>query len=141
MVKIAEIRATAHSCPITQNVIRLGLGRNVKRDFVCVRVITDDGTVGYGEAHHGQNLTAMAEIVEKGLGSLLIGEDPFDTEGIWNRIKYQQIQTHGLGAGSVIVTDVAADALALTRAEHKEIKGAAKRLRRRKGSDPDKSKA
>jgi D-galactarolactone cycloisomerase len=102
MVKIAEIRATAHSCPITQNVIRLGLGRNVKRDFVCVRVITDDGTVGYGEAHHGQNLTAMAEIVEKGLGSLLIGEDPFDTEGIWNRIKYQQIQTHGLGAGSVI---------------------------------------
>ncbi len=46
-----------------------------------------------------------------------------------------------IGAGSVIAKDVAADALALTRAEHKEIKGAAERLRRRKGSDPTKSKA
>jgi len=46
-------------------------------------VRADDGTEGIGEAHHGQNLTAMAEIIEKGLGSLIVGDDPFDSEGIW----------------------------------------------------------
>ena len=38
-----------------------------------------------------------------------------------------------IGAGSVIAKDVAADALALTRADHREIEGGADRLRRRKG--------
>jgi L-alanine-DL-glutamate epimerase-like enolase superfamily enzyme len=102
MVKIKEVRASAHSCPFEGPVIRMGLGANIKRDFVLVRVRADDGTEGYGEAHHGQNPTAMAEIIEKGLGSLIIGEDPLDTEGIWQRLNRQQVVTHGLGAGSVI---------------------------------------
>jgi D-galactarolactone cycloisomerase len=102
MVKIAKIEASAHSRPFTEGVIRMGLGCNVKRDFVFVKVTADDGTIGYGEAHHGQNLTAMTEVIEKGVGSLIIGADPFDSEGIWERIKRQQIQTHGLGAGSII---------------------------------------
>ncbi len=102
MVKIVAIRATAHSRALSGDLVRLGLGTNVKRDCVVVRVTADDGTVGYGEAHHGQNPTAMAEIVQKGLGSLILGADPFDTEGIWARLCRQQIVTHGLGAGSVI---------------------------------------
>jgi L-alanine-DL-glutamate epimerase-like enolase superfamily enzyme len=69
---------------------------------VVVRILADDGTVGWGEAHHGQNPTAMAEVVEKGLGSLILGADPFDTEGIFSRLSRQQVVTHGLGAGSVI---------------------------------------
>lgn len=102
MAKIVGIRASAHSRALTGELVRLGLGVNVKRDCVVVRVIADDGTVGWGEAHHGQNPTAMAEVVEKGLGSLILGADPFDTEGIWARLSRQQIVTHGLGAGSVI---------------------------------------
>lgn len=102
MVKIASVRASAHSCPFEGPIVRMGLGGNIKRDFVLVRVRADDGTEGIGEAHHGQNLTAMAEIIEKGLGSLIIGEDPFDSEGIWQKLNRQQVVTHGLGAGSVI---------------------------------------
>ncbi len=101
-MKIAEVRASAHSIAFKSGIVRLGLGRNVKRDFVLVRIVTDTGEVGYGEAHHGQNPTAMAEVIEHGLGSLIIGADPLDTEGIWGRIYHQQIATHGLGAGSVI---------------------------------------
>ena len=82
--------------------IRNALGANVKRDFVLVKVTADDGTVGYGEAHHGQNPTAMAEIIQGGIGTLVTGSDPFDTEGIWERVRHQQVQTHGLGAGSLI---------------------------------------
>ncbi len=102
MVAIASIKASAHSCVFDRDVVRLGLGANVKRDTVIVIVTADDGTVGIGEAHHGQNATAMAEVIEAGLGSLIIGADPFDTEGIWAKLWRQQIVTHGLGAGSVM---------------------------------------
>jgi len=102
MAKIVAVKATAHSCPFKTGVVRMGLGYNVKRDVVIVRVTDDDGRTGYGEAHHGQNCTAMAEIIEKGVGSLIIGHDPLDSEGIWNHINRQQVVTHGLGAGSVI---------------------------------------
>ena len=101
-MKIARIEASAHSRPFEGEVLRNALGANVKRDFVLVKVTADDGTVGYGEAHHGQNPTAMAEIIRNGIGTLLAGADPFDTEGIWERVRRQQVQTHGLGAGSVI---------------------------------------
>jgi L-alanine-DL-glutamate epimerase-like enolase superfamily enzyme len=102
MPKIAEVRASAHSRSLSGELVRLGLGVNIKRDCVVVRITDDDGRVGWGEAHHGQNPTAMAEIVEKGLGSLIRGADALDSEGIWARLARQQIVTHGLGAGSVI---------------------------------------
>lgn len=102
MAKIVRVQASAHSRALTGTLVRLGLGANTKRDCVVVRITADDGTVGWGEAHHGQNPTAMAEVVEKGLGSLIIGADPFDSEGIWARLSRQQVVTHGLGAGSVI---------------------------------------
>jgi D-galactarolactone cycloisomerase len=100
--RIAELRASAHSRPFPGEKVHLGLGANTKRDCVVVRITSDDGTVGWGEAHHGQNPTAMAEIVEKGLGSLILGADALDSEGIWARLSRQQVVTHGLGAGSVI---------------------------------------
>ena len=102
MTKIIDIRASAHSRAFTGDLVRLGLGANTKRDCVVVRIATDDGHVGWGEAHHGQNPTAMAEVVQRGLGSLLIGADALDSEGIWARLHRQQVVTHGLGAGSVI---------------------------------------
>jgi L-alanine-DL-glutamate epimerase-like enolase superfamily enzyme len=102
MAKIVRVRASAHSRALTGTLVRLGLGANTKRDCVVVRVTADDGSVGWGEAHHGQNPTAIAEVVEKGLGSLILGADPFDTEGIFSRLSRQQVVTHGLGAGSVI---------------------------------------
>jgi L-alanine-DL-glutamate epimerase-like enolase superfamily enzyme len=102
VTKIIAIRASAHSRALTGTLVRLGLGANTKRDCVVVRITTDDGHVGWGEAHHGQNPTAMAEVVQNGLGSLLIGADPLDSEGIWAKLFRQQVVTHGLGAGSVI---------------------------------------
>ncbi len=102
MARIVQVTASAHSRPFQgAALVRNALGANIKRDTVVVRVTADDGTVGWGESHHGQNPTAMVEIV-KGMGSLAIGADPFDSEGIWARLAYQQVQTHGLGAGSVI---------------------------------------
>ena len=81
MAKIASVEASAHSRPFEGDVLRNALGANVKRDFVLVKVTADDGTVGYGEAHHGQNPTAMAEIIQGGIGTLVTGSDPFDLGG------------------------------------------------------------
>ena len=102
MAKILDVSATPCSCRLDQDLVRLGLGTTMKRDAVVVRISDDEGRVGFGEAHHGQNVTAMAQIIAKGLGSLIIGHDPFDTEGIWAKLNHQQVVTHGLGAGSVI---------------------------------------
>ena len=102
MPKITNITATAHSIPFEGGAIRFGLGTNLKRDAVIVRVVDDEGHVGIGEAHNAQNPTAMVEIIERGLGTLLIGWDPLDSEGIWERLRCQQLVTHGLGAGSII---------------------------------------
>ena len=91
MVKIASIEASAHSRPFEGDVLRNALGANIKRDFVLAKVTADDGTVGYGEAHHGQNPTAMAEIIQGGIRTLVVGSDPFDTEGTWERVRHQQV--------------------------------------------------
>jgi D-galactarolactone cycloisomerase len=63
MPKIVQVGASAHSRSFSGELVRLGLGANTKRDCVVVRIVDDDGRVGWGEAHHGQNPTAMAEIV------------------------------------------------------------------------------
>ena len=84
MARIRQVTATAYSCPFDkQHQLTFGLGSNVKRDMVLVRITSDQGLVGYGESHHGQNPTAMAEIIQQGLAPLLTDCDPLDTEGIW----------------------------------------------------------
>lgn len=101
-VRVADITAHVHSCPFDGIAVRQGVGNMVKRDLVLVRVVADNGLVGYGEAHHGLNPTAVAEIVNHSMAPAVRGQDPFDSEGIWARIYRHQVQTHGLGAGSVI---------------------------------------
>jgi len=54
-MKIAELRAYPTSFPLPPDAsVALGIGRAVKRDAVVVKVTTDDGLVGWGEAHHGR---------------------------------------------------------------------------------------
>jgi len=100
--KVVEVTASVHSVPFDGVAVRQGVGNMVKRDLVLVKIVSDDGTVGWGEAHHGLNPTAVAEIVRHSMAPAVVGADPFDGEGIWSRIYRHQIQTHGMGAGSVI---------------------------------------
>lgn len=59
----------------------LGIGRTVKRDAVLVKVTTDDGLVGWGEAHAGRSPGAIARIVETTLKALVAGMDAADVSG------------------------------------------------------------
>ncbi len=65
--------------------------------MVIVRVKTEDGIVGYGEAHHALAPTVVADIVNYNLAPLVVGQDAMAVEEIWQKIYVKQGQTHGPG--------------------------------------------
>jgi D-galactarolactone cycloisomerase len=99
--RIIEITARALSCP-TPGGITFAVGRSAKRDMVLVKVVTDEGTVGWGEAHHAQAPSTIAAFVNDALGPSLIGQDPHAIEVLWDRVYQRFISTHGPGAAAVI---------------------------------------
>lgn len=80
----------------------LGIGRMVKRDAVLVEVVTDEGLVGWGEAHHGRSPGAVASLIRHTLGPIVTGMDPLDTVGVWQRLFQAHYVSHGLGAATAI---------------------------------------
>lgn len=68
---------------------RLGQGahRIRSRDMALVRVHTDEGLVGIGEAGlFGAPATVQAIAIEHRVKPLLLGEDPFYVEHIWQKV-------------------------------------------------------
>ena len=102
-MRIRSVRAYPISfrVPEGQNV-RLGIGRAVKRDSVLVKVETDEGPVGWGEAHHGRCPGAIAKLIDTTLGELVIGMDALDVVGVWQRVYQMQLSSHGMGAAAAM---------------------------------------
>jgi len=102
-MRIAEIRAYPTSFPVPPGAsVALGIGRAVKRDAVVVKVVTEDGIVGWGESHHGRAHTAVAKLVETTLSQLVRGMDAADAVGIWARIYKHHLGSHGMGAATAM---------------------------------------
>jgi D-galactarolactone cycloisomerase len=102
-MRIADVTAHPTSFPVPPSQsVTLGIGRAVKRDAVVVRVTTDDGLVGYGEAHHGRAPGAVAHLVNTTLRQLVVGLDATDVVGVWARVYKMQLGSHGLGAATAI---------------------------------------
>src|SRR3954453_7885935 len=102
-MKIAELRAYPTSFPIAEkNRVSLGIGTAVKRDAVLVKVTTDEGLVGWGEAHHGRAHTAVAKLIETTLKQLVLGMDADDVTGVWEKMYRFQLASHGMGAGACL---------------------------------------
>ncbi|WP_119461238.1 mandelate racemase/muconate lactonizing enzyme family protein [Rhodospirillaceae bacterium SYSU D60014] len=81
---------------------RMGVGRMVKRDAVLVKVTADEGLVGWGEAHHGRSPGAIAKLIDSTLAPMILGMDPLDSVGVWQRLYKGHFATHGFGAGTAI---------------------------------------
>ena len=102
-MKIAEIKAFPTSFPVPQqNRVALGIGTAVKRDAVVVKVTTDEGISGWGEAHHGRAHTAVAKLIETTLRQLIVGMDAFATTEVWEKLYRAQLASHGMGAGACL---------------------------------------
>jgi L-alanine-DL-glutamate epimerase-like enolase superfamily enzyme len=82
------------------------------RSLTLVRVEADDGQVGWGEAISGPQETslAVALIAERRLAPLLIGEDPTDVFGLWQRMRDA---TYWDGNGGIVTFAISALDMAL----------------------------
>ncbi len=103
MSRIVALQAHPVSFPVrSEDSVTLGVGRAVKRDAVIVKVTTEDGIVGWGEAHHGRAPGAVAKLIDTTLRQLVVGMDAFDTVGVWKRVYDKQLASHGMGAAACI---------------------------------------
>src|SRR5215211_1784475 len=102
-MRIRSIKAVpiSYRVPEGQNV-RLGIGRAVKRDAVLVKVETDEGITGWGEAHHGRAPGAIAKLIDTTISELTLGMDALDVVGVWRRVYQMQLGSHGMGAATAM---------------------------------------
>lgn len=102
-LRIADVRAYPTSFPVDpKNSVTLGIGRAVKRDAVIVKVTTEDGIIGWGEAHHGRCPGAVAHLVNTTMKLLVVGQDANDVTGVWQKVYDKQLASHGMGAGACL---------------------------------------
>lgn len=76
------------------------------RSVGLVKVTTDDGVVGWGEGCGG----AAAAVVENDFGPMLMGEDPMNRIGLWQKMFAMQYNANvavGLGGSAISAVDTA----------------------------------
>src|SRR3954470_10577869 len=96
---VRSVEAVALSADLRNvaNAVTLGTGTAIKKDVVVVKVRTEDGIVGYGEAHHALAPTVVANLVNQSLAPLVVGQDALAVEHIWEQLYFSQGRTHGPG--------------------------------------------
>jgi D-galactarolactone cycloisomerase len=97
-MKITDVTATWLRCPIPQaNQQTSDFGRFQTFDMTLVRVETDEGLTGCGEAKGGVGSTAICgpivAVVREDLRPLLLGEDPRNITRLWEKM-YNGVRAH-----------------------------------------------
>lgn len=97
-MRIAKVEATWLSAPIPLERQHVSdFGRGTAFDTTLVRIETDDGLVGYGEAKAAVgaqgNCAALVTLIERELGPRLIGEDARQISRLWD-ISYNGTRAH-----------------------------------------------
>lgn len=69
------------------------IGKSSQRCCLVVRVHTDEGLEGIGEAaFYGGPMVSTATVIEKEIGPKIIGMDPMNIERIWNKLFFDAFQ-------------------------------------------------
>ncbi len=76
-------------------------------DQIIVHVDTDEGISGIGESYHLKNPSVVADMVRERLRPLVIGHDPFDVAGLWERMFSRVTQTGAVGVAGISGVDTA----------------------------------
>ncbi len=91
-MKITKVETVGLVCPTAKPYYN-ALGKSTARCCLMVRIYTDEGIVGIGEAaYFGGPLISTATVIEKELGPKLIGENPLNVEYIWHKLFYEGFQ-------------------------------------------------
>ncbi|MDE2733959.1 MAG: mandelate racemase/muconate lactonizing enzyme family protein [Gemmatimonadota bacterium] len=101
-MKIAAIETFDLTCPL-ERPFGWSQGWLDQRSTTLVKVTTDDGLVGWGEG-------AAAGLIDGLLAPLLIGQDPMDRTGLWERMfhaLYNGNNAVGLAGSALSALDIA----------------------------------
>lgn len=102
-MKITAIQAIPLSFRLPEGkTVTMGVGSTTKRDAIVVRVQTDAGITGYGEAHPGRSPGAITSLIHSTIAPMLVGMQATDVVGAWQRVHRMQLSSHGLGAGAAL---------------------------------------
>ena len=108
-MKIASVRALPLVAPLDIESQRTALGARPQAALVLVEVTTDDGVVGYGEALARYSLRSYVSIIEDLLAPIVVGQNPFEVERLWQRM----VRVITGKAGGMLIEAVAAVDIAL----------------------------
>jgi L-alanine-DL-glutamate epimerase-like enolase superfamily enzyme len=105
-MKITTVRATWVQVPIPPERQHLSdFGKQPSFDSVIVRIETDAGITGWGEAKAGVASTAacggLAAIINLDFAPLLIGQDPRDVSRLWDTLYNMPRQGFAIAEGHV----------------------------------------
>ena len=110
-VKITDIETYMVSCTIPEeHRVQSGAGRKVARQAAFVVVHTDEGLSGIGPCSFGSiswALNSVTSLVDDAFKPALLGEDPFDTEWLWDKL-FHGLITRSLGHRGVGVAILSA---------------------------------
>ena len=113
-MKITDVQAFPVSFPL-ETPAQDATGVWHSWDTVIVKITTEDGTFGYGEIGpiHGGGIPIFKAMVDCKLRDLLIGEDAFDRERLYEKMVGRGTSSYALGQKGAIVTAVAGIDIAL----------------------------
>ncbi|MFQ3620918.1 MAG: mandelate racemase/muconate lactonizing enzyme family protein [Spirochaetales bacterium] len=105
---ISQIKAIPISYPL-EVPARDATGIWESWDTVIVKVTASDGTVGYGEIGpaHGGGVQVFQSIVEHRLKNLILGEDPFNREGLFEKMLGHGTAAYAFGQKGALVSAIA----------------------------------
>ncbi len=105
-MKIVDVRATTCDVPVPRPIV-MGELRYDTRDYVVVEIVTDEGLSGFGWGM--ARYAPVAQVIERNMRPLLIGEDPLMSERLWDRLYYVNllIAQRGIYMRALSVVDIA----------------------------------
>lgn len=118
-MKIVEVRTTRVEYPYKERPIISGAGVNANRRALLVHIKTDTGIEGIGEAGiAGGPAVSTSTVIEQELAPLIMGQDPFEVERLW-QLMYIRSRQHGrsgiimhaIGGIDIALWDIIAKAL------------------------------
>lgn len=85
-MKITEVRATPLGSPL-QEKLRWGAMAVGVKGGIIVKITTDEGLIGYGEAgFSSEYFSTVGPIINNQLGPMLVGQDPGDIAVLWQQM-------------------------------------------------------
>jgi D-galactarolactone cycloisomerase len=86
-MKILDVKTHVLSTPLDEE-FAFSMGWVSQRSAMLVELLTDEGITGWGEAlcHGLQPPAIAASIVQAALKPIVVGQDPFDVDVLWERM-------------------------------------------------------